>query len=139
MNYRWVVNMASPINLNELKSFPPTNPSFRYEDIPLRRYGSRSYSFFYRSKEEMIRRALPEPLEYINDIVEFWCSYNPRTTCAAPNKDAIELTQPFGEAAIAIPAKYKEYRGGYYAYMWLNSDLAFIRGREVWGLSLIHI
>lgn len=120
------------VDIATLRSFPPTCPAFTDKDIPLRRWNSRWYIFFYRTDKDAVRRALPPPLEYISDIVEFWWSWNPVTTCAAPN-GITEVVTPFGEAGITIPAKYKDYKGGYFAYMWLNSDLALIRGREIWG------
>ena len=98
------------------------DPLWDVDNVPVTYTNDRWFSFLYRADEKDLRRVLPEPLQLEDDLVEFWYNDVNHNTLG-----------PFYELGVTIAASYGEYKGGYYAYMYLTQDVGVFAGRERCG------
>lgn len=78
----------------------------------------------YTSNRDAIRALLPPPLEPIGD----------RVVIHIYNMNDVEWLGKYGECNVMIGAEIpKKARGGYSAYLFLNSDVGLAHGREIHG------
>ncbi len=98
------------------------DPVFDNDIIPLTYTNSRWYAYVYRADMDDLERITPDPLEVVDDKVEFWYVDHDHT-----------MLGPYLEMGITIACEYEDYKGGYYPYMYLSQDSAIFAGREPFG------
>ena len=111
-----------------LETIPHRSPLFK----PLPRHYAEfeKISVICRAPKEAIRRALPEPFEYVSDIFEVFAYSCPKVVdLAAPGLPA----RSYVESGIAIQAAVDGVVGGHVAYEYVTTDDAMAPGREIWG------
>ncbi len=79
---------------------------------------------FYRTKPEIIRHVLPEPLTPIDEpyAVAFFTDYT-----------TVNFGFPYKEGGLLIPCHYKDVYGCYVLAMPVDGDMGMVAGREGWG------
>ena len=102
-------------------TMPDRAPLYVPPPYPYR--GVRKLSVFCRANPAGIRRALPQPLETVSDVIELFVMRAP---------DAGWLGD-YSEGGVVIPCRYKGVTGGHVAYEYVSSDDSLCVGREIWG------
>lgn len=119
-----VTPMANPV----LETIPHRSPLFK----PLPRLYAKfeKISVICRAPEEGVRRALPDPLAYVSDIIEVFVYKCPEVhDLCAPEAGP----RSYMESGIALQAAFQGIEGGHVAYEYVTTDDAMAPGREIWG------
>ena len=105
-----------------LPSMPAMGPS--YPHLPFRFVNREYFIIIYESDPELIRAAVPEPLEpdSSNQVFYEWIQM--------PDSSGFG---DYCESGVVIPCKYKGEPMNYVAQMYLNDDPPIAAGREIWG------
>jgi len=103
------------------------DPVFDYDIVPLTYTASRWMAFAIRCDINDMKKVTPEPLELVDDVVEFWYVIHRHT-----------MLGPYMEMGVTFSAQVKSpdgqvYKGGYYPYMYLSNDSPIWAGREPFG------
>lgn len=102
-------------------SMPPMSPS--YPEPPFLYRGVNSLICVYRASAEAVNWIVPEPLKPAEgNLVYAWM-----------NDFNIVGLGPYQEAIISVPVEFQGDVGNYMAYLFLDSDIAIVGGREIWG------
>jgi len=111
-----------------LETIPHHSPLFK----PLPRLYARfeKISVICRAPKDAVRRALPEPLDYVSDIFEVFVY-----RCPEVRDIAVPGAPPrsYMESGIALQAAVDGVAGGHVAYEYVTTDDAMAPGREIWG------
>ena len=111
-----------------LETIPHRSPLFK----PLPRLYAKfeKISVICRAPKEAVRRTLPEPLEYVSDIIEVFVY-----RCPEVHDLAIPGATPrsYMESGIVLQAAVDGVAGGHVAYEYVTTDDAMAPGREIWG------
>lgn len=102
-------------------SMPLTSPS--YPKGPYRFINREYFIINYRTKKELLKQSVPEPLEVVDDIVKYEFIRMP---------DSSGLGD-YTESGQVIPVEFNGEKGNYVHAMYLNSEPAILAGREIWG------
>ncbi|HWH14734.1 MAG TPA: acetoacetate decarboxylase family protein [Miltoncostaeaceae bacterium] len=105
------------------------DPLYDIDALPVTITGSRWMAFIYRSDERTLRRMLPDCLVLEDDVVEVWYARHPHTTMGPYNEMGVTV------AVSMRAADGRTLRAGYYPYMFLDQDLPFALGHEVYGFG----
>jgi len=111
-----------------LETIPHRSPLFK----PLPRHYAEfeKISVICRAPKDAVRRALPEPFDYVSDIIEVFAYYCPKVVdLAAPGAKP----RSYVESGIAIQAAVDGVTGGHVLYEYVTTDDAMAPGREIWG------
>ncbi|MBX3598821.1 MAG: acetoacetate decarboxylase family protein [Rhizobiaceae bacterium] len=111
-----------------LETIPHRSPLFK----PLPRHYAEfeKISVICRASEAGVRRALPEPFEYVSDIIEVFAYYCPKVVdMAVPGAPA----RSYVESGVAIQVAVDGVTGGHVLYEYVTTDDAMAPGREIWG------
>lgn len=78
---------------------------------------------YCEAEKDKIKAIIPPPLEYVSSVFEVSVI------------DVVKISglRPYKEAALVVPVKYKNVRGGHVAYEYTTTDDALCSGREIWG------
>jgi hypothetical protein len=103
------------------------DPVFDYDIVPLTYTESRWMAFVVRADENDMKKILPEPIQLMDDVIEFWYVIHKNT-----------MLGPYMEMGVTFSAKVdgedgKEYKAGYYPYMYLSNDSPIWAGKEPFG------
>ncbi|MDR1634765.1 MAG: acetoacetate decarboxylase family protein [Bifidobacteriaceae bacterium] len=103
-----------------------TNPILRdlYGEPPLIWRDAEIHLVVYRTDLANIERVIPEPLKPRTDVVIVWHS---RLELAATQGSQS------GEAAIYVQVEYDGLEGDYEPFLYVDSHLPVVAGREIWG------
>ena len=103
-------------------SMPLTAPI--YKEPPYFYRGGSVLLCVYRTKEEILKQIIPQPLKPAEgNLVYAWI--NDFGTCFGLG--------PYHEAIISVPADFKGQLGNYMVYLYLDRDTPIAAGREIWG------
>jgi acetoacetate decarboxylase len=94
-----------------------------YHEPPYLYRGGNSLICVYRTKEEILKQIVPEPLKPAEgNLVFAWI-----------NKFNTIGLGPYNEAIISTPVEFQGTAGNYMVYLYLDSDTPIMAGREIWG------
>jgi acetoacetate decarboxylase len=102
-------------------AMPLTNPAF--PPGPYRFVGREYFIIRYRTDPEALRRAVPEPLEIVEPVVNYEFIRMPDSTGFGD----------YTESGQVIPVRYEGQSGSYTHQMFLNDHPPIAAGREIWG------
>ena len=103
-------------------SMPLTAPI--YNEPPYFYRGGNILLCVYRTKEEILKQIIPQPLKPAGgNLVYAWI--NDFGTCYGLG--------PYREAIISVPAEFQGQPGNYMVYLYLDRDTPIAAGREIWG------
>ncbi len=99
------------------------DPVWDIDTLPLTYNDSRWMAFVYRADMDDLERITPDPLEVVDDKVEFWYVDHDNT-----------MLGPYYEMGVTLACEYEDehgdvYKGGYYPYMYLTGSAATDAGR----------
>jgi acetoacetate decarboxylase len=87
-------------------------------------YGAETFSVFWETRQEVVERLLPPPLEpFETPIARAYVANFPRTNFGVPYK----------ETALMLVCQYKGEMGVYILAMHVDNDMAMALGRELFG------
>ncbi len=102
-------------------AMPPASPAFPHGPY---RFIDRQYLIIrYRTDPEALRRAVPEPLEIVEPVVNYEFIRMPDSTGFGD----------YTESGQVIPVRYRGQIGSYTHQMFLNDHPPIAAGRELWG------
>jgi len=104
-------------------SMPSASPL--YPEPPYYYKGNRVIAITFRTTPEILQELVPTPLVPNPDNLAF--IYIGEFKVVAP------VIANYKEVGIGIPATFKDIRGSYFAYLYLDPALAIVPGREIWG------
>ena len=87
-------------------------------------YDAEMLFVFWETKEEVVKRLLPPPLEPVG---------NPIATAFVANYPRTSFGPPYKEGALSLGAQFEGIPGSYYLAMPVTGDLAMAGGREIYG------
>ncbi len=102
-------------------AMPLTNPA--YPPPPYRFYDREYIIIKYRTDREALEAVVPEPLEIVDNFVNYEFIRMPDSTGFGD----------YTETGQVIPVKFQGDAGGYVHSMYLNDNSPIAGGREVWG------
>jgi acetoacetate decarboxylase len=102
-------------------AMPLTNPA--YPPPPYRFYDREYIIIKYRTDRAALEAVVPEPLEIIDDVVNYEFIRMPDSTGFGD----------YTETGQVIPVKFQGETGGYVHSMYLNDNSPIAGGREIWG------
>jgi len=116
----------------EAQVFEETNLSPGYSIYGTPPYvfeGNSTISIAFTTTPEVLRELVPEPPAPNGDnlmsvVINALCVVQPDTLC-------------YNEALLGIPVSYGESTGSYLPILYLDSAIAIVSGREIWGYSKI--
>lgn len=123
-----VILTRSMVDTNQLDAekfspMPYFSPSYP-EELPYKYRNHETISVYFRADEDAVREFLPEPLEYVSNIVQAYISYTPE------QQGGLE---EYSEGGIVLQAEYDDITGGFVAAEYVTTDDALLCGREIWG------
>jgi hypothetical protein len=103
------------------------DPVFDYDIVPLTYTESRWMAFVIRADINNMKAVTPEPIEVVDDVIEFWYVIHRNT-----------MIGPYMEFGVTFSASVDTgdgqiYRAGYYPYMYLSNDTPIFAGKEPFG------
>lgn len=103
------------------------DPVFDYDIVPLTYTESRWMAFVVRCDINDMKAITPEPVEIVDDVVEWWYVIHYNT-----------MLGPYMEMGVTFSANVRTddgqtYKGGYYPYMYLSNDSPIWAGKEPFG------
>lgn len=112
----------TPDEILKLPSMPPGNPS--YPPGPYRFIDREYFIIIYESEPEVIRRAVPEPLQPdgSNQVYYEWINM--------PDSSGFGS---YEESGIVIPCSHQGQPVNFTLQMYLNVEPPITAGREIWG------
>lgn len=111
-----------------LETIPHRSPL--YKALPRYYADFEKISVICRAEPEAVRRLLPEPLEYVSDLIEIFVYRCPRVLdISYPEAPA----RSYVESGIAVQTRVDGLLGGHVAYEFVTTDDAMAPGREIWG------
>lgn len=111
-----------------LETIPHRSPL--YKSLPRYYADFEKISVICRADPVAVRRLLPEPLEYVSDLMEVFVYRCPRVLDTSyPEAPA----RSYIESGIAVQTQVDGQLGGHVAYEYVTSDDAMAPGREIWG------
>jgi len=102
-------------------AMPLTNPA--YPPPPYRFYDREYIIIKYRTDREALEAVVPEPLEIVDNVVNYEFIRMPDSTGFGD----------YTETGQVIPVRFQGETGGYVHSMYLNDDAPIAGGREIWG------
>jgi acetoacetate decarboxylase len=102
-------------------AMPLTNPAF--PPGPYRFINREYFIIQYRTDPEALRRIVPEPLEFIDPVVNYEFIRMPDSTGFGD----------YTESGQVIPVSYQGQSGSFIHQMFLNDHPPIAGGRELWG------
>lgn len=115
--------MVNPNQSETFSAMPHFSPAYP-EELPYEYRNHETISVYFRADEDIVRNFLPEPLEYVSNIVQAYISYTPT------QRGGLE---EYSEGGIVFQAKYDDIEGGFVAAEYVTTDDALLCGREIWG------
>jgi acetoacetate decarboxylase len=104
-------------------SMPVVSPL--YPEPPYCYKGNQLISIVFRTTSEILHEIVPKPLVPNSDNLAFF--YIGEFNVDSP------LRGNYKEAGIGVPVLFGETLGSYLVYLYLDSPLAIVPGREIWG------
>lgn len=111
-----------------LETIPHRSPLFK----PLPRHYAEfeKISVICRAPKGAVRKALPEPFDYVSDLIEVFAYRCPKVyDISAPDAPY----RSYFESGIVLQAFVDGVTGGHVAYEYVTTDDAMAPGREIWG------
>jgi acetoacetate decarboxylase len=109
--------MQAGYSMPSISSYFP-GPPYQYQD-------NKGFSITFRTTPEVLRELTPTPLSPNPDNLAFVYVGEFNVVSPAPFT--------YMEAGIGIPVGFEETFGNFYVYLYLDSAVGIVAGREIWG------